>query len=90
MATSRPYTGFDGNAAGRRAGTERLMRELNRVTDNGMWHLGSWVVRSKRGKSSPSVHGTGRAIDISWREMRPENKGSGLYSDALKVCDFLV
>lgn len=90
MATSRPYTGFDGNATRRLAGTERLMLELNRLTDNAVWHLGSWVVRSKRGKSSPSVHGTGRAIDISWREMRPDNKGSGLYSDAVKICDFLV
>ena len=88
MANSRPYTGFDKTANSRREGTEQLIKEINCVTDNGMWHNGSWVVRNKRGKSSPSVHGTARAFDISWRDMG--NKGSGSYEQACKVMDFLV
>ena len=88
MANSRPYTGFDKTASSRREGTEQLIREINKVTDNGMWHNGSWVVRNKRGKSSPSVHGTGRAFDISWRDMG--TKGNGDYEMACKVMDFLV
>ena len=88
MVESRPYTGFDKTANSRREGTEQLIKEINKATNNGMWHNGSWVVRNKRGKSSPSVHGTGRAFDISWRDMG--TKGNGDYEMARKVMDFLV
>lgn len=85
---SRPYTGWDGDAKGRRAGTEKLIQLLSFVSGKALWNNGSWGVRPKRGKQSPSVHGTGRAFDMSWRKMG--NKGSGNYEDAVKVMDLLV
>jgi hypothetical protein len=84
----RPYTGWDGDAAGRRAGTEKLIQLIVAMSNRALWNNGSWGVRNKRGKSSKSVHGTGRAFDLSWRKM--ENKGSGDYGDAHRVMEFLA
>lgn len=85
---SRPYTGWDADAKGRRAGTEKLIQIITFLSGNALWNNGSWNVRPMRGKDKPSVHGTGRAADISWRKM--ENKGSGRYEDAVKAMDLLV
>jgi hypothetical protein len=83
---SRKYTGWDADAPGKRAGFERLVKLL---CDNfGLWNNGTWGVRTMRGKQNPSVHGTGRAGDLSWRQMK--NKGSGNYQDAIRMMDFLV
>ena len=84
----RPYTGWDGDAKGRRPGTEKLIQLIAQHTGKALWNNGSWGVRTKRGKSSPSVHGTGRAFDMSWRKM--ENRGSGRYDDAHRVMEFLT
>lgn len=75
----RPYTGFDRVAGGRRAGTERFVQLMCRHFP-AIWNNGTWVVRTMRGKTSMSVHATGRAVDFSWRG-RPY-KGSGQYDDA--------
>ncbi|MGA1036676.1 MAG: peptidoglycan-binding protein [Ilumatobacteraceae bacterium] len=85
----RPYTGWNGDAKGRRAGTEKLIQLIVAHTGKNLWNNGSWGVRSKRGKSSPSIHGTGRAFDLSWRNMG-EHKGSGRYEHAVAVMDLLV
>lgn len=58
------YTGWDGDAAGKRAGTEKLVQLL--VQRYGFRNLGTWGVRPMRGSSRPSVHGTGRAADLGW------------------------
>ena len=84
----RKYTGFDGNAPGKRAGTERLIDLIEEYTDHALWNNGSWVVRNKRGKPSASVHGTGRAFDLSWRDVG--KRGSGNYADAEKVMKLLT
>ena len=84
----RKYTGFDGNAPGKRAGTERLIDLIEEYTDHALWNNGSWVVRNKRGKPSASVHGTGRAFDLSWRDVG--RRGSGNYADAEKVMKLLT
>jgi hypothetical protein len=84
----RPYTGWDGDAKGRRPGTEKLIQLIAQHTGKALWNNGSWGVRAKRGKSSPSVHGTARAFDMSWRKM--ENRGSGRYDDAHRVMEFLT
>lgn len=81
----RKYTGWDGDASGKRAGNDRFIDYVTYLTGNGLWNNGSWGPRSKRGKSSPSVHGTGRATDFSWRRM-PNGKG---YSDYAKACEFI-
>lgn len=82
----RQYTGWNGDASGRRAGLEKLVdlcEEFFPVFNNG-----TWGVRKKRGKSSASVHGTGRAADLSWRGA--PHKGSGNYADAIQLMDFLT
>jgi len=84
----RPYTGWDGDAKGRRPGTEKLIQLIAQHTGKALWNNGSWGVRNKRGKSSKSVHGTGRAFDMSWRKM--DNRGSGRYDDAHRVMEFLT
>lgn len=83
---ARQYTGWNGDASGRRAGLEKLVdlcEEYFPVFNNG-----TWGVRKKRGKSSASVHGTGRAADLSWRGA--PHKGSGNYDDAHRLMDFLT
>lgn len=86
---TRPYTGWDKDASGRRAGTEKFVQLVCEHFGNKIWNNGTWVVRNARGKSSPSVHGTGRACDLSWRK-KDENKGCGRYELALPIYDFLV
>lgn len=86
---TRPYTGWDGDARGRRAGTEKFVQIVCFLSGNKLWNNGTWMVRSARGKTLPSVHGTGRAIDLSWRVQRDRNRG-GTYAEARKMIDFLV
>lgn len=85
MATDRPYTGWDRNARAKRPGMEELIRLI--FDEFQLWNNGSWVVRPMRGKSKPSVHGTGRAVDVSFRGGR--YKGTGNYEDAKRMMDWL-
>lgn len=82
----RPYTGFDEIAGGKRAGFETLMDLLE--AHFGLWNNGTYTVRNKRGKSSYSVHATGRAGDLSWRGA--PYRGPGNYEAACKMMDFCV
>jgi peptidoglycan hydrolase-like protein with peptidoglycan-binding domain len=82
----RPYTGFDAIAGGKRAGMETLLSLLS--AHFGLWNNGSFGVRKKRGKSSYSVHATGRAADLSWRGA--PYRGPGNYEAACKMMDFVV
>ena len=84
----RKYTGWDGNASGRRAGTEKFVQLLSARFGNGVWNNGTWNVRNMRGSEKPSVHGTGRAADVSWR--KNGDKGFGDYEKAKAVLEFLV
>lgn len=73
--TGRRYTGSaDGAAKGRRAGLKVLIDQIVRLSDDGLWNNGDFVVRNMRGKESLSVHATGRAVDLSYRFMK-EGKG---------------
>lgn len=83
---NRPYTGYDKTASGKRAGFEKLIDLLE--AHFGLWNNGTYGVRKKRGKSSLSVHATGRAGDLSWRGS--PYRGSGNYQDAVRMMDFLV
>jgi hypothetical protein len=88
----RPYTGFDGNARGKRAGTEKFVQLICFLSGNKLWNNGTWSVRNMNNpnaKARPSVHGTGRAADLSWRLQKERGRG-GSYADAQKMLDFLV
>jgi len=82
----RPYTGFDQIAGGKRAGFETFIDLLE--AHFGLWNNGTFGVRKKRGKSSYSVHATGRAGDLSWRGA--PYRGPGNYQAAVKMMDFLA
>ena len=83
---NRPYTGYDKTASGKRAGFEMLIDLLE--AHFGLWNNGTFGVRNKRGKSTPSVHATGRAGDLSWRGA--PYRGTGNYDDACKMMDWVV
>jgi hypothetical protein len=57
-----PYIGWDKDAEGKRAGTEKLMDLCKRRWRAEDW--GTWQVRKMRGSNNPSVHGTARALDF--------------------------
>jgi len=89
---TRPYTGFDGNANGKRAGLEKFVELTIAHFNRGVWNNGTWSVRNMKNpnldKPRPSVHGTGRAADLSWRKNGA--KGFGDYAVACQVVDFWV
>jgi hypothetical protein len=87
---SRKYTGWDGDAKGRRAGTEKFVQLTMAHFKNAVWNNGTWSVRAMKnsGPPKPSVHGTGRAGDLSWR--KNGDKGVGRYELATQVVDFWV
>ena len=82
----RPYTGYDKTASGKLAGFETLIDLLE--AHFGLWNNGTYGVRAKRGKSSMSVHATGRAGDLSWRGA--PYRGTGNYQDALRMMEWLT
>lgn len=84
----RPYTGWNGDAKGRRAGTEKFVQLACAYFNNGLWNNGTWNVRPARGSGKPSVHGTGRAADLSWR--KNGDRGFGTYERAQPAYDFFV
>ena len=65
---ARNYTGFDGYASGKRKGTEQFAKEFVKFTGGAFWNNGTYGRRPVMGSSSrPSIHGTGRAVDLSYR-----------------------
>ena len=87
---TRPYTGTkDGAAAGKRAGLEELVRQMNSWSDGALWNNGTWVVRNMRGKESLSVHATGRAVDLSYRKLGDKGKPNGR-QHAERAIEFLL
>ena len=86
----RSYTGTsDGIAAGEKPGLRILVDWLERESERAVWNNGTFVNRSMRGKSSLSVHATGRAVDLSYRKMEKKGKAHGR-KHAVRVIDFLV
>jgi len=60
------YTGInDGVALGKRAGTEKF---VDIIKKKGFTNLGTWAVRNMRGSDRLSVHSTGRAADIGYKD----------------------
>lgn len=87
---TRPYTGYDGNATGKRAGLEKFVELTIGYFNRGVWNNGTWSVRMMNNpnlaKPRPSVHSTGRAADLSWRKNGV--KGFGDHATACQVLDF--
>jgi hypothetical protein len=89
----RPYTGNkDGAATGEHPQLTALMKELFKAYPKALWNNGSWGVRNMRGKEALSVHATGRACDISWRNMGDGKRGAakGGRKYAMEAMDYLV
>ena len=73
LSATRPYTGYDGDATSVTPGLQVFIREANRRTGGALWNNGDFGIRPMKGKTTPSVHSTGRAYDASYRKM--PNKG---------------
>lgn len=89
----RPYTGFNGDNGRTTPGLARFVDYCTFLTGNGLWNNGTYANRPMRGKSSTSVHATGRAVDLSWRKMTSKKNGArgfGNHSEAFEFIQFLV
>lgn len=74
----RTYTGInDGIASGVRPGLLVLVEYISKSTQGWLWNNGTYANRKMRGKSSMSVHATGRAADLSYRQITRERMGKG-------------
>lgn len=95
---TRPYTGYDGDASGKRAGLEAFVKLTSDHFGGGVWNNGTWGIRNmnKPGKSRKSVHSTGRAADMSWyrnakwkgKVVKRSTNAFGDYKKALQVPEF--
>jgi hypothetical protein len=87
---TRPYTGTtDGAAKGKRAGLEQFVIEVAKLSDGALWNNGTYANRPMRGKTTLSVHATGRATDMSYRKMETKGKPNGRVK-ALETLDILL
>lgn len=90
--SKRPYTGNkDGVAASEHPQNTAVWKELTKAFP-ALWFNGGYGVRSMRGKESLSVHATGRACDISWRNMGDGKRGrpKGGRKQAMAAMNYLV
>ena len=81
------YTGAD-KVGHRRPGTDGFVRAVSRASGRKLYSLGTFMVRTKRGKNTLSVHATGRAMDIGRSKWRTLGGGSRAY--LLEVIDWMV
>lgn len=86
----RQYTGFDRDPGAVTPGLQKLIDYCTFLTGNGLWNNGAYGPRPMRAKKTPSVHGTGRAVDLSWRRMPAKKNGQGRgFGDYAKACEFI-
>jgi len=86
----RPYTGNkDGLAKGATLGLNALVKAISTYSSGALWNNGTFVNRPMRGKTSLSVHATGRAADISWRKINHKGVKNGRVP-AEKMMNFLA
>lgn len=88
----RPYTGWNGNVKKPLPSMNRFIDYVTFLTGGGLWNNGSHGVRPVRGGQSPSVHGTGRAVDFSWRRTKlgRGRHGFGDWWQAASFYEFLL
>lgn len=76
MPNSRPYTGWDGNAAGITGGLAQWIIEARRTSGGQLSNLGAYGIRDIKGKpGQKSVHSTGRAVDLSYHARKGQPGG---------------
>lgn len=92
VTVMRPYTGFDGNVKRPLPSMNRFIDYVTFLSGGGLWNNGSYGVRLMRGKESESIHGTGRAVDLSWRKtmLGRGRKGYGDWWQAAEFVDRLL
>jgi len=85
----RPYTGFNGYAKGNTPGLEALRDIILYLNGGKITNLGSFMKRDVKGKPGiPSVHGTGRAVDLGYNtrtEIEPVIKWLVDHADTLGI-----
>jgi hypothetical protein len=89
---TRSYTGYNGDNGAVTPGLARFVQYCTFLTSNGLWNNGMYANRHMRGKAAPSVHATGRAVDLSWRRMtgKTNPRGFGNHDQAHTFIEFLV
>lgn len=63
----RKYTGYDVTAKGKLKGTEKFKDWVVFLNGGKIKNLGTFNVRTMRGKTAMSVHATGRALDLGYK-----------------------
>lgn len=89
---ARKYTGIsDGIAAGARPGLLEFVAQMEKRSGGALWNNGTFANRPARGKQTMSVHATGRAVDLSYRNMKDGKRGvQNGRAEAVKWMDLLV
>lgn len=95
--TKRRYTGnSDGVAKGLRPGMKVFINEVIKLSNGALWNNGDFGVRNMRGKESLSVHATGRAVDLSYRnivDVKDASNTKGIKNgrrEAIRILKILV
>jgi hypothetical protein len=88
---SRPYTGnSDGPSAYKRIGMNEWIRQAIHASNESLWNNGSWSPgRDMKGKpGTPSVHNSGRAVDLSF--LKTKEHPTANRAEALKFIETVV
>lgn len=89
--TPRKYTGTtEGVGGGPRAGLEFFADSVEYLSGGRMWNNGTYGIRPVRSGSALSVHATGRAVDLSRRNMNDGRRIGQSRKDALAFIDALI
>jgi hypothetical protein len=90
VPNARDYIGnADGASPAPRAGMNEWIKQAIAASNGSLWNNGSWGQRDMRGKpGSLSVHATGRAVDLSYRNS--EKHPNAGRKEALVFIDKLV
>ncbi len=87
---ARDYIGnADGASPAPRAGMNEWIKQALAASDGALWNNGSWGQRDVKGKpGTMSVHATGRAVDLSYRQSEKHPKANR--KDALAFINIVV
>jgi len=90
VVNARDYLGnADGASAGPRAGMNEWIKQALAASNGALWNNGSWGQRDVKGKpGTMSVHATGRAVDLSYRNSEKHPKANR--KDALAFINIVV